>query len=301
MPLVSRPNLLSPCRVGELEIKNRLILDLDDAVLNCHGEMDHSRLEDLYARAGMLISERMISPWCRRASQEDRARQTKRNSRDWRSLTQIVHANGGVIVCQVEMDGARECVGCRLSRTSGCDQEERFQIAAEWAMEVGFDGMELSVSGVSSFQGISADQSDKHAIPETGAGAPLGLVDIARCVSREWKGGGRVGARIPLAYERSNAPRGNVSNERATNLFSALEELRLMYVRIAEPIGGVRDQTCESERRRVLRDLRARFGGAYVATTECPESLQIGSPRSPDLVAVPWKLLEEVTQRRRFS
>lgn len=213
-------------------------------------------------------------------------RTVESNLDNWRSMTAAVHTHGGVIVHQVNADaGVSEC---RLCEPSDWDPASQFEIVARSAREVGFDGMELSVSRQTSVpRCLCARQvGDEPAIVSAEVGKALRLVDIARQVSQVWKGGGRVGVRIPIAVA-SDMP-----TEHAIGLYAALENLKLMYIRIDTPSGTSEDKPIEGKRRRVVRDLRSRFGGAYISSTESPDGLRIGGVGSPDLVAVSQKLLQ---------
>ena len=189
--------LLTPCRLGALELRNRIVMA---PLTRCRADnpeaAPNALMATYYAQraaAGLIVSEGTIvsprargyrnSPGIWSAAQVD----------GWRRVTDAVHAAGGSIVCQLwhcgrishpnltggELPVAPSAIDPRwrvqladgpattvtphaLSRAEICDIVGQFGQAAANAMAAGFDGIELHSSNGYLFHQFFANCSNQR-------------------------------------------------------------------------------------------------------------------------------------------
>jgi N-ethylmaleimide reductase len=295
MPNTSK--LLSPFRIGRLELKNRMVMaPMTRSRALVDGNVPNPLAAAYYAQrasAGLLITEGTpVSPrgvgYIRTPGMHSPAQVA-----GWRRVTEAVHAAGGVIFAQLWHVGrvshpdfhdgrlpvAPSAIGYegevftfegkkRVVTPRALEVEElpgvveQFRRAAENAREAGFDGVELHGSNGYLLDQFLRDGSNQRTDAyggsiENRARFPL---EVARAVAGVW-GAERVGYRLaPQSF-----PYAGVSDSTPAETFTymarELSRLGLGYLHVTEAVSG---QGVPSPEQRISPLMRKAFQGAFI-------------------------------------
>jgi N-ethylmaleimide reductase len=292
--MTAASKLFSPFRLGELELKNRMVMAPMTRSRALEGNVPNPLATTYYvqrASAGLLITEAtQVSPqgvgYIRTPGMH-----SPEQVRGWRKLVDSVHQAGGVIYAQLwhvgrishpefhggalpvapsalaaegtvfTSKGMTPMVTPRALATSELpDLVEQFRLAAQNAKEAGFDGIELHGANgylLDQFLRESSNQrTDAYGGSiENRARLPL---EITEAVAGVW-GAGRVGYRIAPFFSMFS-----MSDSRPVETFTyfaqKLSQLGLGYLHVAEPLP--RDPTGAPTR--LSPSLREVFKGAFI-------------------------------------
>lgn len=295
--MTNTSNLLSPFRLGRLELKNRMVLaPMTRSRALVDGNVPNPLATTYYvqrASAGLLISEAtQVSPqgvgYIRTPGMH-----SPEQVAGWRKVTDAVHAAGGVIFAQLwhvgrishpdfhdgQLPVAPSAIGVdgevftfkgktRMVTPRALETHEipgiveQFRRAAENAKEAGFDGVELHGSNGYLLDQFLRDGSNQRTDAyggsiENRARFPL---EVARAVVGVW-GAERVGYRLspqPFAY-------GGMTDSNPAETFSymarELNRLKLGYLHVTEAVSG---NSVPSAEQRITPLLRKAFQGTFI-------------------------------------
>ncbi|MBJ6764526.1 alkene reductase [Myxococcaceae bacterium JPH2] len=289
--------LLSPFRLGRLELKNRMVMaPMTRARALVDGNVPNPLAASYYvqrASAGLLVTEgTQVSPqgvgYIRTPGMHTAAQVA-----GWRRVTDAVHAAGGVIFAQLwhvgrvshpdfhggQLPVAPSAIGYegeaftfegkkRVVVPRALETEElpgvvaQFRHAAENALAAGFDGVELHGSNGYLLDQFLRDGSNQRTDAyggsiENRARFPL---EVTRAVVDVW-GAERVGYRLaPQSF-----PYAGVSDstpaETFTHMARELGRLGLGYLHVTEMVSG---KDAPSPEQRISPLMRKAFHGAYI-------------------------------------
>jgi N-ethylmaleimide reductase len=295
--MANTPKLLSPYRLGNLHLKNRLVMaPMTRSRALVDGNVPNPLAVTYYvqrATAGLLITEAtQVSPqgvgYIRTPGMHS-AEQVA----GWRKVTDAVHAAGGVIFAQLwhvgrishpdfhdgqlpvapsailvdaevfTFKGKTRMVTPRALETHELPGVvEQFRRAAENAKEAGFDGVELHGSNGYLLDQFLRDGSNQRTDAygggiENRARFPL---EVARAVVGVW-GAERVGYRLsPQPY-----PYGGMTDSNPAETFSyiarELGRLGLGYLHVTEHVSG---KTAPAPEQRITPLIRKAFQGPLI-------------------------------------
>ncbi|WP_342380038.1 alkene reductase [Myxococcus stipitatus] len=289
--------LLSPFRVGGLELKNRMVMaPMTRSRALVDGNVPNPLAPTYYAQrasAGLLITEAtQVSPqgvgYIRTPGLH-----SPEQVAGWRKVTEAVHAVGGVIFAQLWHVGrvshpdfhegrlpvAPSAIGYegevftfqgkkRVVTPRALDIEElpgiveQFRRAAENARAAGFDGVEVHGSNGYLLDQFLRDGSNQRTDAyggsiENRARFPL---EVARAVVDVW-GAERVGYRLlPQSFPYSGVM-DSTPVETFTYMARELSRLRLGYLHVTESVSG---PEAPSPEKRISPKLREVFQGAFL-------------------------------------
>jgi len=290
-------NLLSPVRLGRLELKNRMAMaPMTRSRALVDGNVPNPLAVTYYAQrasAGLLITEAtQVSPQGVGYIRTPGIHSLEQVA-GWRKVTDAVHAAGGVIFAQLWHVGrvshpdfhdgrlpvAPSAIGFegevftsqgrkRVVTPRALETEEipglveQFRRAAENAREAGFDGVELHGSNGYLLDQFLRDGSNQRTDAyggslENRARFPL---EVARAVVDIW-GAERVGYRLsPQPFPYAGMTDSNPA-ETFTYMASELNRLGLGYLHVTEAVSG---KGAPSPEQRITPLLRKAFRGALI-------------------------------------
>lgn len=289
--------LLSPFRLGRLELKNRMVMaPMTRSRALVDGNVPNPLAVPYYAQrasAGLLITEAsQVSPqgvgYIRTPGMH-----SPEQVAGWRKVTDAVHAAGGIIFAQLwhvgrvshpdfhdgrlpvapsaigyegevfTFQGKKRVVTPRALETEEIPGiVEQFRRAAENAREAGFDGVELHGSNGYLLDQFLRDGSNQRTDAyggsiENRARFPL---EVARAVAGVW-GAERVGYRLlpqPFLYAGLTD---STPVETFTYMARELSRLGLGYLHVTEAVSG---KEVPSAEKRITPLLRKAFHGAVI-------------------------------------
>ncbi|WNG36649.1 alkene reductase [Archangium violaceum] len=290
-------NLLSPFRLGRLELKNRMVLaPMTRSRALVDGNVPNPLAATYYvqrASAGLLISEgTQVSPQGVGYIRTPGIHSPEQVA-GWKKVTDAVHAVGGVIFAQLwhvgrishpdfhdgqlpvapsaipvdgevfTFKGKTRMVTPRALETEELPGiVEQFRRAAENAKEAGFDGVELHGSNGYLLDQFLRDGSNQRTDAyggsiENRARFPL---EVARAVVDVW-GAERVGYRLsPQPY-----PYGGMTDSTPAETFSymarELSRLKLGYLHVTEAVTG---KSAPNAEQRITPLIRKAFQGTLI-------------------------------------
>jgi N-ethylmaleimide reductase len=295
--MTNTSKLLSPLRLGRLELKNRMVMapmTRSRALVN--GNVPNPLAVTYYsqrASAGLLITEAtQVSPqgvgYIRTPGLH-----SPEQVEGWRKVTDAVHAAGGVIFSQLWHVGrvshpdfhdgrlpvAPSAIGYegevftfqgrkRIVTPRALETEEipgvveQFRRAAENALEAGFDGVELHGSNGYLLDQFLRDGSNQRTDQyggsiENRARLPL---EVAQAVVGVW-GAERVGYRLfPQPFPYAGMTDSNPV-QTFTYLARELSRLGLAYLHVTEAVSG---KAAPSPEQRITPLLRKAFQGTLI-------------------------------------
>lgn len=279
-------------QVGMLRLKSRMVLDVDyDSILG----LDAKSTEAMLARVGMIVINMRCREGCQCAPSCIKVTLSGRRFLPLRKLIDKAHLNCVSVVLRHEETLNRRCERCLA--TFGTEEAlgKQFDNLARLAIQAGFDGTELALVNGTACQRPFHSDGSLGLKPTTIEACRMGhLLDTARRASAVWGSGGRVGVKICVPLAAAGARKTDGPGDCTRGLFSALENLGLMYVRISDSLGDEERSDHRQRQRRLVRDLRARFGGAYMASADRGlKGVRLKSIGSPDLLALPWTQFEQ--------
>jgi len=289
--------LLSPFRLGRLELKNRMVMapmTRSRALLD--GNVPNPLAATYYAQrasAGLLISEAtQVSPqgvgYIRTPGMH-----SPEQVAGWRKVTDAVHAAGGVIFAQLwhvgrmshpdfhggqlpvapsaiaadgeayTFEGPKRMVTPRALETHELPGiVEQFRRAAVNALEAGFDGVELHGSNGYLLDQFLRDGSNRRTDAyggsiENRARFPL---EVARAVVAVW-GAERVGYRLAPQPSAYGSMTDSTPAETFTYMARELGRLGLGYLHVTEAVSG---NAVPSAEQRITPLLRKVFQGTLI-------------------------------------
>ncbi|MFP2906510.1 alkene reductase [Pyxidicoccus sp. 3LFB2] len=289
--------LLSPFRLGRLELKNRMVMaPMTRSRALVDGNVPNPLAGPYYAQrasAGLLITEAtQVSPqgvgYIRTPGLHSPAQVA-----GWRKVTEAVHAAGGVLFAQLwhvgrvshpdfhdgrlpvapsaigyegevfTFQGKKRVVTPRALETGELPGVvEQFRRAAENAREAGFDGVELHGSNGYLLDQFLRDGSNQRTDAyggsiENRARFPL---EVARAAVGVW-GAERVGYRLaPQSFPYAGVT-DSTPAETFTYMARELSRLGLGYLHVTEAVSG---QGVPSPEQRISPLLRKAFQGAFI-------------------------------------
>jgi N-ethylmaleimide reductase len=290
--------LLSPFRLGRLELKNRMVLaPMTRSRALVDGNVPNPLAVPYYvqrASAGLLITEAtQVSPQGVGYIRTPGIHSLEQVA-GWRKVTDAVHAAGGIIFAQLwhvgrvshpdfhdgqlpvapsaipvdgevfTFQGKKRIVTPRALKTEELPGiVEQFRRAAENAREAGFDGVELHGSNGYLLDQFLRDGSNQRTDAyggslENRARFPL---EVARAVVGVW-GAERVGYRLlPQPFPYAGMTDSNPA-ETFTYMARELNRLGLGYLHVTEAVSG---KGVPSAEQRITPLLRKVFQGALIA------------------------------------
>lgn len=312
-------DLFSPLTLGDLDLPNRVVMaPLTRMRADAEGVPGALIAEHYAQRAGlgMIITEGVYPSHESRAYPGQPGIVTDEQAAGWRSVADAVHAEGGRIVMQlmhggrvshtditgtdrivapsaVAIDGDVHTPGGKkpfpvphaLSTEELAQVRDEFVAAARRAIDAGLDGVEVhGANGYLLHQFLSPVSNQRT---DAYGGSPEGraafVIDVTTAIA-EAVGAGRVGIRLSPAHNIQDVAETDEADVRATYtaLVEGIAPLGLAYLSVlhAEPEGEL------------VQDLRARFGGAFVANsgfgrlTTKEEAVDIVARGKADAVAV---------------
>ncbi|MCP3143583.1 alkene reductase [Pyxidicoccus xibeiensis] len=295
MPNTSK--LLSPFRLGRLELKNRMVMaPMTRSRAVGDGNVPNPLAAPYYAQrasAGLLITEAtQVSPqgvgYIRTPGMH-----SPEQVAGWRKVTEAVHAAGGILFAQLwhvgrvshpdfhdgrlpvapsaigyegevfTFQGKKRVVTPRALETEELPGVvEQFRRAAENAREAGFDGVELHGSNGYLLDQFLRDGSNQRTDAyggsiENRARFPL---EMARAVVGVW-GSERVGYRLaPQSFPYAGVT-DSTPAETFTHMARELSRLGLGYLHVTEAVSG---KDVPSPEQRISPLLRKAFQGAFI-------------------------------------
>jgi N-ethylmaleimide reductase len=295
MPNTSK--LLSPFRLGRLELKNRMVMaPMTRSRALVDGNVPNPLAVPYYtqrASAGLLITEAtQVSPQGVGYIRTPGVHSPEQVA-GWRKVTGAVHAAGGIIFAQLwhvgrvshpdfhdgrlpvapsaigyegevfTFQGKKRVVTPRALETGELPGVvEQFRRAAENAREAGFDGVELHGSNGYLLDQFLRDGSNQRTDAyggsiENRARFPL---EVARAVVGVW-GAERVGYRLsPQSFPYAGV-KDSTPAETFTHMARELSRLGLGYLHVTEAVSG---QGVPSPEQRISPLLRKAFQGAFI-------------------------------------
>jgi N-ethylmaleimide reductase len=331
-------NLLSPFRLGRLELKNRLVMaPMTRSRALVDGNVPNPLAATYYqqrASAGLLITEAtQVSPqgvgYIRTPGMH-----SPQQVAGWRKVTDAVHAVGGVIFAQLwhvgrvshpdfhdgqlpvapsaiayegevfTFKGKTRIVTPRALETGEIPGVvEQFRRAAENAREAGFDGVELHGSNGYLLDQFLRDGSNQRTDAyggsiENRARFPL---EVARAVVGVW-GAERVGYRLsPQSFPYAGMT-DSTPAETFTYMARELSRLGLGYLHVTENVSG---NAVPSADQRITPLLRKAFQGVLIVNGgyDARTGEAALSHREADLVAygVPFLANPDLPERYRHG
>ena len=290
-------NLLTPFRLGRLELKNRLVMaPMTRSRALGDGNVPNPLAVTYYAQrasAGLLITEAtQVSPQGVGYIRTPGIHSPEQVA-GWRKVTDAVHAAGGVIFAQLwhvgrvshpdfhdgqlpvapsaipyegevfTFQGRKRVVTPRALETGEIPGVvEQFRRAAENALEAGFDGVELHGSNGYLLDQFLRDGSNQRTdlyggSLENRARFPL---EVAQAVADVW-GPERVGYRIhPQPFPYAGMTDSNPA-ETFTYLARELSRLGVGYLHVTEAVSG---KEVPSPEQRITPLLREAFQGTLI-------------------------------------
>lgn len=295
--MANTTKLLSPFRLGRLELKNRMVMaPMTRSRALTDGNVPNPLAVTYYvqrASAGLLITEgTQVSPQGVGYIRTPGIHSPEQVA-GWRKVTDAVHAAGGVIFAQLwhvgrvshpdfhdgqlpvapsaisyegevfTSQGKKRVVVPRALETAELPGVvEQFRHAAVNALEAGFDGVELHGSNGYLLDQFLRDGSNQRTDAyggsiENRARFPL---EVARAVVGVW-GAERVGYRLaPQSF-----PYGGMTDSTPAETFTymarELSRLGLGYLHVTEPVSG---KGVPSPEQRITPLLRKAFQGAFI-------------------------------------
>ncbi|WP_338868435.1 alkene reductase [Myxococcus stipitatus] len=295
--MANTTQLLSPFRLGRLELKNRMVMaPMTRSRALVDGNVPNPLAPTYYAQrasAGLLITEAtQVSPqgvgYIRTPGLHSSAQVA-----GWRKVTQAVHAVGGVIFAQLwhvgrvshpdfhegrlpvapsaigyegtvfTFQGKKPVVTPRALETAELPGVvDQFRRAAENAREAGFDGVEVHGSNGYLLDQFLRDGSNQRTDAyggsiENRARFPL---EVARAVVDVW-GAERVGYRLlPQSFPYAGVV-DSTPLETFTYMARELSRLGLGYLHVTESVSGA---DTPSPEQRLAPRLREVFQGAFI-------------------------------------
>ncbi|WP_257461685.1 alkene reductase [Archangium lipolyticum] len=293
----NQSNLLSPFRLGRLELKNRMVMaPMTRSRALVDGNVPNPLAVTYYvqrASAGLLITEgTQVSPQGVGYIRTPGIHSPEQVA-GWKKVTDAVHAAGGIIYAQLwhvgrmshpdfhdgqlpvapsaipidgevfTFKGKTRMVTPRALETHELPGiVEQFRRAAENAKAAGFDGVELHGSNGYLLDQFLRDGSNQRTDAyggsiENRARLPL---EVARAVVGVW-GAERVGYRLsPQPYPYGGMTDSNPA-ETFTYMARELNTLKLGYLHVTEAVSG---KSAPSPEQRITPLLRKAFQGAFI-------------------------------------
>ncbi len=311
-------SLYDPLTAGSLDLANRVVMApltrsrAGDGMVPTDLNVEYYRQR---AGAGLIITEGTQPSAVGQGYMDTPGLHTDEQTQGWRSVGEAVHRHGGTIVVQLMHAGriahADNKAGLETvapSAVAAPDQmmtpsgmvdfptpralleDELAGVVAEFvdasrrAIEAGLDGVELhSANGYLLHQFLAPNTNVRT---DGYGGSPQArarfVVEVAQAVSAAI-GAGRVGIRISPANGAGGTVEGDAADRQATYqaLVDGIAPLGLAYLHI---LGDPTDE--------LNRDLRARFGGVFMANTgfaaptSRDEAADLVGTGSADLVSV---------------
>ncbi|NOK36139.1 alkene reductase [Corallococcus exercitus] len=328
--------LLSPFRLGRLELKNRLVMaPMTRSRALADGNVPNPLAVTYYAQrasAGLIVTEgTQVSPqgvgYIRTPGMH-----SPEQVAGWKKVTDAVHAAGGVIFAQLwhvgrvshpdfhggelpvapsailvdqevfTFQGKKRAVTPRALETAELPGVvEQFRQAARNAKEAGFDGVELHGSNGYLLDQFLRDGSNQRTDAYGGSienrvRFPL---EVARAVAEVW-GAERVGYRL----HPQNFPYGGMTDstpaETFTHIARELGRLGLGYLHVTEPVTG---KAAVSPEQRITPLIRKAFPGTLIANGgyDAQEGEAVLARGEADLVAYGVPFLANPDLPERFQ
>lgn len=292
--IASVRDLMSPYELGSLRLRNRMVMApmtrgraSDDGV---QGEVAAAYYAQR-ASAGLIISEGAQVSQQGVGHIRTAGVHTAGQVAAWKTVTEAVHAAGGLIYAQLwhvgrishpdfhegELPVAPSAlpvegraftengfVDIVVPRELGIDElpgiVEQFRSAARMAKKAGFDGVELHGANGYLLDQFTRDGSNhrKDAYGGDLAGRTRLPLEIARAVAEVW-GGAQVGYRVSPNYSDFSMSDSDPAAT-FTYLVSELSKLGIGYLHLIEPIGG---EGAPADRR-LAPLLRRAFNGTFM-------------------------------------
>ncbi|XXF80722.1 alkene reductase [Myxococcaceae bacterium GXIMD 01537] len=295
--MTTTSKLLSPLRLGRLELKNRIVMaPMTRSRALADGNVPNPLAATYYAQrasAGLLISEAtQVSPQGVGYIRTPGIHSPEQVA-GWKRVTDSVHAAGGVIFAQlwhvgrmshpdfhdgrlpvapsalpIEAEAFTYKGRVRMVTPRALETEElpgiveQFRRGAENALEAGFDGVELHGSNGYLLDQFLRDGSNQRTDAyggsiENRARFPL---EVARAVVGVW-GGERVGYRLlPQPYPYGGM-KDSTPAETFTHMARELNRLGLGYLHVTENVSG---NAVPDPEQRITPLLRKVFQGALI-------------------------------------
>jgi N-ethylmaleimide reductase len=292
------PDLFTPLTAGDLPLANRIVMaPLTRTRTGADGVPTDLVAEHYAQRAsvGLIISEGTFPSLAGKGFDGQPGLVTPEQLAGWRTVTDAVHAGGGLIVAQVmhagrathsqitgfpveapsalAIDGETRAGGTKVAypvpRELSIDElpdiVEDFVRGSQNAVDAGFDGVELHAANgylLHEFLGATSNvRTDAY------GGSPENrirfVVEVAEAVVAQI-GAGRVGIRISPERDIQGLIEDDPADVEAVYgaLMDALAPLGLAFVSILhpEPAGAM------------VQDLRSRFGGPFLVNTGFAEA-----------------------------
>jgi N-ethylmaleimide reductase len=293
--------ILQPVKIGDLHLKNRIVMApmtrsrSDEAGVVPHYAADYYAQR---AGAGLIVTEATnISPQARGYPRTPGIWSAPQIIA-WRGVTDAVHRSGGKIVLQLwhtgrmshpDMHGGELPVAPSAIRPEGqirvhegmkdfvtpralATEEiasivDDYRRAAVNAKAAGFDGVEVHSANNYLLEQFVRD-STNHRTDQYGGSIENRLrfpLEVVRAVIDVW-GAKRVGIRIsPVTTAPGETPLDSATMETFGAYVDALSELGLLYI---HDIEGVTQQNREASGGISFAALRKRFVGAYIANNQ---------------------------------
>ena len=306
MPQTSDTPLFQPYTLGQLQLRNRIVMAPLTRSRSSEDGVVPSFAAEYYgqrATAGLIVSEATNISAQARGYAKTPGIWTPQQVEAWQPVTDAVHSQGGRIVLQLWHTGrishpdlhdgalpvapsALKPVGQAFTNSGMQDHvtpraletEEipaivaDYRHAAQCAMDAGFDGVEVHSANNYLLEQFIRDSTNKRTDRYGGSlenrlRFPLSVI---AAVTEVWGGGSRVGIRISPG---TTAPGGTPLDSDPMGTYStyldALNEFNLMYV---HDIEGV-TQMSRDPNGIDYPAMRRRFKGAYIANTQYTRKL----------------------------
>lgn len=293
-------SLFDPIKIGDIELANRVVMAPLTRSRAINGRCPGPLTVEYYrqrASAGLIISEAsQISPMSQ-GYLDTPGIHTPEQIAAWRNVTDAVHAEEGKIVIQLWhvgriahsslLPGGVRPVSCTNRRSDAktftrdgfvnasepralSDDElpgliDEYRHAARFAMDAGFDGIEVHAANAYLLDQFLRDSINDRAGPYGGsiANRTRLLIEVAEAVSKEI-GAGRTGIRVsPMTTFGGTAPLDSNPQTLFNYLVERLAALDLAYIHIViGEAGGPRAPVGVEPFD--YDALRSRFGGAWI-------------------------------------
>lgn len=301
MSTPSASRVLQPVTIGDLQLKNRIVMaPLTRSRSNDDG-VPPGFAADYYgqrADAGLIITEATNISAQARGYAMTPGIWSDAQVAAWRPIVEAVHRRGGLIFLQLwhtgrishpdlhggelpvapsaiaaegqafTNDGLKDFVNPRALETAEIPGiVEDYRHAAQQAKAAGFDGVEVHAANNYLLEQFIRDSTNRRA-DEYGGSIENRLrfpLDVVRAVVEVW-GAKRVGIRIsPATTEPGKTPLDSQVVQTFDTFVDALSEIGLLYI---HDIEGVTQQTRDVPDGIDFQNLRKRFSGAYIANNQ---------------------------------
>ena len=297
----SASRVLQPVTIGDLQLKNRIVMAPLTRSRSDDEGVPPDFAADYYgqrADAGLIITEATNISAQARGYAMTPGIWSDAQVAAWRPIVEAVHRRGGLIFLQLwhtgrishpdlhggtlpvapsaiaaegqafTNDGLKDFVTPRALETDEIPGiVEDYRHAAEQAKVAGFDGVEVHAANNYLLEQFIRDSTNRRTDVYGGSienrlRFPL---DVVRAVVEVW-GANRVGIRIsPATTEPGKTPLDNQPAQTFDAFVDALSEIGLLYI---HDIEGVTQQTRDVPDGIDFRNLRKRFSGAYIANNQ---------------------------------